>query len=75
MREAIERAAELSANIVCYLGEWHSHPRNSSAMPSTTDADLLAYLAETLVMDGVPALMIIVGEADISISLGQGDAA
>ena len=75
MREAIERAAELSANIVCYLGEWHSHPRNSSAMPSTTDVDLLAYLAETLVMDGVPALMIIVGEADISISLGQGDAA
>lgn len=75
VREAIERSAELSANIVGYLGEWHSHPRHSSAMPSATDAELLAYLAETLVMDGVPALMIIVGEADISISLGQGDAA
>ncbi|MGL6003321.1 Mov34/MPN/PAD-1 family protein [Aeromonas sobria] len=73
VREAIELSAELSANIVGYLGEWHSHPRHSSAMPSATDANLLAYLAETLVIDGMPALMIIVGEADISISLGQGD--
>jgi integrative and conjugative element protein (TIGR02256 family) len=72
--EAIEQSAALTANIVGYLGEWHSHPRHSSAMPSTTDAELLAYLAETLIMDGVPALMIIVGEADISISLRQGDA-
>lgn len=75
VREAIERAAALTANIVGYLGEWHSHPRHSSAAPSATDADLLAYLAETLAMDGVPALMVIVGEADISISLGEGNAA
>jgi len=72
VREAIERAAALTANIVGYLGEWHSHPRHSSAAPSATDADLLAYLAEMLAMDGVPALMVIVGEADISISLGEG---
>ena len=75
VREAIERAAALTANIVGYLGEWHSHPRHSSATPSATDADLLAYLAETLAMDGVPALMVIVGETDISISLGEGHAA
>jgi integrative and conjugative element protein (TIGR02256 family) len=72
VREAIERAAALTANIVGYLGEWHSHPRHSSVMPSATDADLLAYLAETLAMDGMPALMVIVGETEISISLGEG---
>lgn len=71
VREAIERAATLTANIVGYLGEWHSHPRHSSATPSATDADLLAYLAETLAMDGLPALMVIVGETDISISLRE----
>lgn len=75
VKEAIERASALTANIVSYLGEWHSHPRYSSATPSVADAALLAYLAETLAMDGVPALMVIVGETDISISLGEGAAA
>ena len=37
-----------------------------------TDDDLLACLANTLAVDGVPALMLIVGETDISISLGEG---
>ncbi|WP_175906855.1 Mov34/MPN/PAD-1 family protein [Burkholderia sp. BCC1640] len=74
MKEAIERASALTANIVSYLGEWHSHPRHSSAVPSVADAALLAYLAETLAMDGVPALMVIVGETDISISLREGAA-
>lgn len=72
IREVIERAATLTANIVGYLGEWHSHPSYSTAMPSATDAELLAYLAEMLAMDGVPALMVIVGEAEISISLREG---
>lgn len=75
VRDAIERAATLTANIVGYLGEWHSHPRHSSAIPSATDANLLAYLAETLAIDGVPALMVIVGETDFSISLEEGHAA
>ena len=75
VKDAIECASALTANIVSYLGEWHSHPRHSSAAPSVADAALLAYLAETLAMDGVPALMVIVGETDISISLGEGAAA
>jgi integrative and conjugative element protein (TIGR02256 family) len=75
VREAIERAAALTANIVGYLGEWHSHPRHSSAVPSAVDAELLAYLAETLAMDGAPGLMVIVGENDISISLEEGNTA
>lgn len=72
LREAIESAASKTANIVGYIGEWHSHPRHSSATPSTTDAKLLAHLATTLAMDGLPGLMVIVGEGDISISLGEG---
>lgn len=71
VRDALERAGALTANIVGYLGEWHSHPLNSSAVPSTTDAELLASLAKTLALDGVPALMVIVGETEISISLGE----
>jgi Prokaryotic E2 family A/Prokaryotic homologs of the JAB domain/ThiF family len=72
VRDTIEEAASKTANIVGYLGEWHSHPSRVSAIPSTTDGILLTYLAKTLAMDGVPALMVIVGEGDISISLGEG---
>lgn len=74
VKEAIERASELTANIVGYIGEWHSHPRYSSAAPSVEDAALLTYLTQALAMDGVPALMVIVGETDTSISLGEGAA-
>lgn len=72
VKEAIERASALTANIVSYLGEWHSHPRHTSAAPSAEDAVLLAYLTEILAMDGLPALMVIVGETATSISLGKG---
>ena len=72
MKEALERCSALTANIVGYLGEWHSHPRFSSATPSVADAALLAYLADTLSKEEIPALMVIVGETSISISIGEG---
>lgn len=72
LTEVIERVSELTSNIVGYIGEWHSHPKGVSATPSTTDVVLLASLAQGLAADGVPALMLIVGEDDITFSLGDG---
>jgi integrative and conjugative element protein (TIGR02256 family) len=69
VKDALERAANLTANIVGYIGEWHSHPRNATATPSAADRSLLAHLAEALKLDGAQALMLIVGEVDISFSL------
>ncbi|MDR5804972.1 Mov34/MPN/PAD-1 family protein [Caballeronia sp. LZ001] len=71
--ESVERAAALTANIVGYVGEWHSHPAHASSVPSTTDNGLLSYLAESLAADWVPAVMVIAGERDISISLRQAE--
>jgi hypothetical protein len=70
--EAIAEAAARTANIVGYLGEWHSHPRHASAAPSADDRALLAYLADTLALDGMPALMLIVADGDISITIKEG---
>lgn len=72
VREAIERAAALTANIVGYIGEWHSHPPRSTATPSNADVGLLAYLADSLKLDGMPALMIIASETEISFTIGEG---
>lgn len=70
--EAIEEAAARTANIVGYLGEWHSHPRHASAAPSATDQTLLGYLADALALDGMPALMLIVADGDMSITIKEG---
>ncbi|WP_284077275.1 Mov34/MPN/PAD-1 family protein, partial [Herbaspirillum aquaticum] len=67
--EAVAEAAARTANIVGYLGEWHSHPRFSSTALSAEDQVLLSYLADMLAQDGMPALMLIVGDGDMSITI------
>lgn len=74
LQEVLTDVGNRTANIVGYIGEWHSHPQFSSAYPSQTDRELVARLTETLKLDGLPALMIIIGAAsEISITLGLGN--
>lgn len=71
LKEHLDECAIRTANLVGYVGEWHSHPRGSSAQPSSMDVDLLAYLSIKMKSDGLPALMLIVGEGQIDLSLGE----
>jgi len=64
LQEKVDEAMHRTANIVGYLGEWHSHPPGASANPSGDDIYLLSHLANALNNDGLPALMLIVGEQD-----------
>ena len=59
---AVKRVSERTGGIVGYVGEWHSHPPRSSARPSTADMYQMESLACALHRDGLPALMLIVGE-------------
>lgn len=56
-----------TANIVDYIGEWHSHPDGYSTKPSGNDVKLLADLSELMTNDGLPAVMLIVGEKDMAV--------
>lgn len=47
-----------------YIGEWHSHPRGSSVLPSPTDVTQLAWLRSELEAEGIPALMAIKGDGE-----------
>lgn len=68
---SLKLISDRTAGIVGYIGEWHSHPPRHSPRPSGDDILLLAHCAQTLALDGVPALMLIVGEdGDISYALG-----
>lgn len=69
----LDEIANKTANIVGYIGEWHSHPRRSSAFPSSLDFCLLQYLSRKLAEEGNPALMVIAGDHDLSICIGEKD--
>lgn len=69
LEENIRKAAARTANIVNYVGEWHSHPRNSSSSPSLTDLKLFAHLGLMMAQDGVPVVMGIIGERDETFTL------
>jgi integrative and conjugative element protein (TIGR02256 family) len=69
----LEKVRLRTANIVDYIGEWHSHPPFTSASPSSIDRSLIKQLADALELDGQPALMVIVGSAgEMSLSVKEG---
>jgi integrative and conjugative element protein (TIGR02256 family) len=71
LKEQIEKAQTRTANVVSYIGEWHSHPPGISANPSEQDIKLLTTLAETLKPDGLPGLILIVGKAEETWSIQE----
>lgn len=54
-----------------YLGEWHSHPAGASTRPSRDDAVLLGWVSQHLARNGTPAVMLIVGDHEIRVLIGQ----
>ena len=64
LKEAVDAIARRTGGAIAYLGEWHSHPDGSTCEPSPADLVFLAWLTNHMFLDGMPALMAIVGEGD-----------
>jgi len=60
--QACAEANRRTAEIVNYVGEWHSHPSNCSANPSNDDFYQLAYLSIGMSQVGLRAISLIIGE-------------
>lgn len=71
LREAIDEVSKRTAGIVRYLGEWHSHPAGSSSSPSHNDLIQLSELAIGMDEDGLPGIVMIIGENDVSFLQGS----
>lgn len=69
--EKINEASIRTAGVVGYVGEWHSHPDNYPATPSTEDLIQLSYLALSMADDGLPAIQVIVNDTEMSILQGE----
>lgn len=62
LREKLEKINTLTAGMLKYVGEWHSHPDNCSTTISNDDLSLLSWLTNNMSQENLPALMLIIGE-------------
>ena len=63
LSDAVVDTAGATGGQVTYVGEWHSHPAGAALRPSGDDARQFAWLADHMAQDGLPALMLIAGDA------------
>jgi len=69
--DELYKARDKTANIIDYIGEWHSHPKHATSSPSGDDIVQLVGLSKLLAEDGLPAIQLIVGGNDINIIIGE----
>jgi integrative and conjugative element protein (TIGR02256 family) len=70
----IDDISRITGKAVEYIGEWHSHPDACSTHPSNEDRQVFRWIDEYLSIDGLPAVMLIVGRKVLRwISCAEGD--
>lgn len=74
LQSSIDLVSKRVMHQLTYIGEWHSHPRGAFATPSSVDRGQLMDLAENLVSENRPGVMVIVGEHETRM-FGQGNPA
>lgn len=67
LEAVVNEAKRRTADIVGYLGEWHSHPPGYPADPSRDDLEQLLGITLQMQEDGLPALQLIVGADGIRV--------
>lgn len=70
-QDIVLRCEKLTGGMVRCAGEWHSHTEGCSSDSGSTDVFLLGTVATRLAADGIPALMVIVSEQGVGVSLGE----
>lgn len=62
LEERLIEISEVTADNLCYVGEWHSHPKGANVLPSDDDKILFRWIQEHMNNIGLPPLMIIAGD-------------
>lgn len=70
LRQQVERVHEATAGQLHYVGEWHSHPKGFSPLPSDDDAKVFDWITEALDVDDLPATMLIVSDDRVATFIG-----
>lgn len=62
LRQAVDHVQQTTHGMIEYVGEWHSHPRGAATAASHDDLQVFAWLTSLMESDGLPAVMMIVGD-------------
>ena len=62
LKAQIEKIKKITDGQLNYVGEWHSHPPHCSVKPSQLDRKVFGWLSDWMKADGLPPLMLIVGD-------------
>ena len=62
LQSKVQHIEEKTLGQVKYIGEWHSHPNNCSAIPSNADLNTFIWLKGIMEHDSLPSIMMIIGE-------------
>lgn len=65
LKEHYAEIGRVTAGMLEYVGEWHSHPRSHGVEPSDQDRVFFGWLKELMGADGLPPLMAIVSDGGI----------
>lgn len=65
--DAVHGVQARTLDMLRYVGEWHSHPEGSSALPSGEDLSLYSHLSDEMAVEGYPPVMMIVAEGHFSV--------
>jgi len=60
--EQLNKIKKITAGGLQYIGEWHTHPTGYTPNMSSDDKILFSWMIENMNKEGLPALMLIVGE-------------
>jgi hypothetical protein len=63
LKGLVASVRDRAGGMVEYVGEWHSHPEGGAPTPSTLDVGVLEWQARHMSADGLPAVMLIVGDS------------
>ena len=67
----VQRVSAITAGMLQYVGEWHSHPSGVPPLPSSDDCKVFAWLTELMDRDGFPALMLIAADSESVVFVGR----
>lgn len=65
LKASVDQIKEITRDSLYYIGEWHTHP-NDVTMQSELDKKLMRYVVENNEKEGIPAVMAIAGDTNIS---------
>ena len=64
LKSKVRKIGKITDNQLMYVGEWHSHPPGCEVNPSQADRKLFGWLSDFMKPNGLPPLMLIVGDPD-----------